>query len=110
MKQILAIVVLVTAALTGCGVKKQPNKPMSVRMVESEIIRMPESWMLDFSKALKWNYCHGLELQAFLDVADMYPEHQEFVDYAISYADTIINEEGNILTYKQERFNIDHVN
>lgn len=110
MKQMLAIAVMIAASFTGCGMRKQSDKPMSVMMVESEISRMPESWMLDFSKALKWNYCHGLELQAFLDVADLYPEHQEFVDYAISYADTIINEEGNILTYKQERFNIDHVN
>ena len=46
----------------------------------------------------------------FRSVADQYPEYQQFVDYAISYTDTIINEEGNILTYKQERFNIDHVN
>lgn len=110
MKQMMAIGMMVATAFTACGGKKQSEEPLSVRMVQSEIARMPESWMLDFSKALKWNYCHGLELQSFLDVADMYPEHQEFVDYAISYADTIINEEGNILTYKQERFNIDHVN
>ena len=35
-----------------------------VRLTDSEIKRNPESWMLDFSKAPKWNYCHGLELQA----------------------------------------------
>jgi unsaturated rhamnogalacturonyl hydrolase len=105
----LAMAVATIFAFTSCKAKKA-DEPMSVRMVQSEIARMPQSWMLDFSKALKWNYCHGLELQAFLDVADMYPEHQEFVDYAVSYADTIINEEGNILTYKQERFNLDHIN
>ena len=100
--------------LPGCSAKKkstvEADKPLSVQMVESEIARMPQSWMLDFSKALKWNYCHGLELQAFLDVADQYPQYQQFVDYAISYADTIVQPDGSILTYKKERFNIDHVN
>ena len=41
-----------------------PELPMSVRMCQSEIIRNPEGWMLDFSTKLKWNYCHGLECQA----------------------------------------------
>ena len=101
---------VITLSLSACTENKQTEVPVSVKMVQSEIVRMPNSWMLDFSKNLKWNYCHGLELQAFLDVVDMYPEHQEFLDYAISYADTIINENGNILTYNKERFNIDHVN
>ena len=109
-KRFFLFATVITLVFSSCTGKDNKEKPMSVRMVESEISRMPESWMLDFSKKLKWNYCHGLELQAFLDVADQYPEYQQFVDYAISYTDTIINEEGNILTYKQERFNIDHVN
>ena len=42
--------------------------PWSVRMAESEMVRCPESWQLDFQTRLKWDYCHGLELQAMLDV------------------------------------------
>ena len=38
--------------------------PWSVRMVRSEMNRCPESWQLDFQPRLKWDYCHGLELQA----------------------------------------------
>ena len=49
-----------------------PDKPWSVRMVESEMARWPESWQLDFQPKLKWDYCHGLELQAMLDVYDRY--------------------------------------
>lgn len=44
------------------------QKCWSVRMAESEMVRNPESWMLDFQPALKWDYCHGLELGAMLDV------------------------------------------
>ena len=34
--------------------------PWSVRMTESEMIRCPKSWQLDFQPKLKWDYCHGL--------------------------------------------------
>ena len=30
------------------------NLPWSVRMTESEMIRYPESWQLDFQPRLKW--------------------------------------------------------
>ena len=30
------------------------NKPWSVRMAESEMVRCPESWQLDFQTRLKW--------------------------------------------------------
>ena len=38
-------------------------KPYSVWMADSEMNRMPESWMTDFAKKPKWDYCNGLELQ-----------------------------------------------
>lgn len=109
-KYCFAILGIVVSIFTSCSSPSKQEEPISIKMAKSEITRMPESWMLDFSKALKWNYCHGLELQSFLDIVDMYPEQKEILDYVISYADTIINEEGQILTYKQDRFNIDHVN
>ena len=43
--------------------KVSDKQPWSVRMVESEMIRCPESWQLDFQPKLKWDYCHGLELK-----------------------------------------------
>ena len=64
---LLAVVPLMGMAQQVCG-----NKPWSVRMAESEMVRCPESWQLDFQTRLKWDYCHGLELQAMLDVYDAY--------------------------------------
>ncbi len=87
------------------------ERPQSIRMVQSEISRMPEAWMIDFSKALKWNYCHGLELQSFMQAAAQYPEYAEQIyDYARAYTDTIIDAEGQIQKYKLTNFTLDHVN
>ena len=93
---LLAAVPLIGMAQQVCG-----NKPWSVRMAESEMVRCPESWQLDFQTRLKWDYCHGLELQAMLDVYDAYGD-KKFFDYAVAYADTMIHQDGSIETYKVE--------
>ncbi len=108
--------------LIGCGVlllfaftswaqskKVATNLPWSVRMVQSEMIRCPQSWQLDFQNTLKWDYCHGLELQAMLDVYDVYADSSIF-NYALAYADTMINDRGEIKTYKLAEYNIDRLN
>ena len=112
MKKTFKIVLFTALAIGCCGSidakKKQkfevdPDLPMSIRMTQSEIIRNPEGWMLDFSKGLKWNYCHGLECQSFLDVHDHYIDNKKyakivapFYTYVKEFADTIINEKGII--------------
>lgn len=85
------------------------NLPWSVRMVESEMIRCPESWQLDFQPKLKWDYCHGLELQSMLDVYDRYGD-QKIYDYALAYADTMVNADGTIKMYKREEYSLDRIN
>ena len=126
MKKTFKILLFTTLALGCCGSidakKKQkfdvnPDLPMSIRMAQSEIIRNPEGWMLDFSQKLKWNYCHGLECQSFLDVYDHYKGEKKyakavapFYTYVKDYADTIINENGIIYGYKKTNYNLDHVN
>jgi unsaturated rhamnogalacturonyl hydrolase len=83
--------------------------PWSVRMVESEMIRCPESWQLDFQPQLKWDYCHGLELQAMLDVYDRYGDGKIY-EYALAYADTMVNDDGTIKLYKLEEYSLDRIN
>lgn len=85
------------------------QKPWSVRMVESEMTRCPESWQLDFQPALKWDYCHGLELGAMLDVYDRYGDKKIF-DYAVAYADTMVNADGSIKKYNREEYSLDRIN
>ncbi|WP_370520902.1 glycoside hydrolase family 105 protein [Bacteroides sp. 214] len=95
--------------MTAMAQQVDKNQPWSVRMVESEMIRCPEAWQLDFQPRLKWDYCHGLELQAMLDVYDAYGDQRIF-DYALAYADTMIHADGSIEAYKLEEYNIDRVN
>jgi unsaturated rhamnogalacturonyl hydrolase len=78
-------------------------------MTESEMKRNPESWMVDFSTRLTWNYCHGFELGAFLDVWEK-TGNQKYFDYVLSYADSIVNEDGSIKTYRPEEYSLDRLN
>lgn len=83
--------------------------PWSVRMAESEMIRCPQAWQLDFQPGLKWDYCHGLELQSMLDVYDRYGDDR-FYTYALAYADTMVNDDGTIKMYRLEEFSLDRLN
>lgn len=104
---LLVLFVCFTSYLLAQQVKS--DQPWSVRMAESEMIRCPESWQLDFQPRLKWDYCHGLELQSMLDVYDRYGD-SKFYEYALAYADTMVNADGTIKKYKLEDYSLDRVN
>ena len=85
------------------------EQPLSRAIVRSEIARSPRASELDHLQGrLKWNYTTGLELLAFLDVykagGDKY-----LLDYVDAWYDEIIDEQGNIQTYKVSRYSTDHV-
>jgi len=84
-------------------------KPYSVWMADSEMKRMPESWMTDFAKKPKWDYCNGLELQAIYMVWKKTADPKYF-NYVKSYTDTIIVPDGSITGYKLQDYNIDKLN
>ncbi len=114
MKTLLQITFAIIAVtmITSCQSEKQKlsdNLTYAVRIADSEMARCPESWQLDFQKTLKWDYCHGVELQAFLNLYEVTGD-EKYKDYAISYADTMINADGSIKTYKLEEYNIDRLN
>ena len=106
MKKELFIGLVLLVTFVNCSPRTLPN---FVRMADSEIKRNPESWMVDFSKDLKWNYCHGLELEAIYDVYRKSGD-KKYYNYALSYADTVINSDGTIKSYKLEEYNIDRLN
>lgn len=97
--------------ITGNETKEQTLDALSyaVRIADSEMIRYPESWQLDFQPTLKWDYCHGLELQAFLQLYDKTGD-KKYLDYTKAYADTMILADGSIKTYRLEEYNIDRLN
>ena len=108
MKKYLFSLLATALLLMSCN-QAEAVKKNYVRMADSEMQRNPESWMVDFSTRLKWNYCHGLELGAIYDVWEMTGD-QKYYDYAVSYADTMIHEDGTIVSYKLEEYNIDRLN
>jgi unsaturated rhamnogalacturonyl hydrolase len=106
MRKIGIFMVVLTFSISVCT---QSVDPYYVRMADSEMQRNPESWMVDFSKELKWNYCHGLELGAILDVWNK-TGNRKYFDYVLSYADSIVNNDGSIKTYRPEEYSLDRLN
>lgn len=91
------------------AIKVSTSAPMSVRMADSDMIRNPKAWMLDFAKEPKWNYTPGLVCSA-IQLVWKKTGDKKYFDYIKGYADDMINEDGTIKTYKPEEYNIDKVN
>lgn len=109
-KTIYSILLLFFVYTTwGCSTDTNESIEYAIRIADSEMVRCPESWQLDFQPGLKWDYCHGLELQAFLDLYKRNGD-KKYLDYALAYADTMIHEDGSITAYKLSEYNIDRVN
>lgn len=79
------------------------------KMATSEIKRNPEGWTLDFNKQPKWEYTHGLVMMAMERVWQETGD-DKYYDYIRNFTDFMINEEGEIKTYKKSDYNIDRIN
>ena len=113
MRRILfsAAALLTLAACSGGGRNLiDGEKPLAVRMIESEMRRNPSPATLDgiAPGSVKWNYTTGLELLAMMDAAAAY-NRPDFDLYAEHYYDTIVQPDASVLTYTRTRYNIDHV-
>ncbi|WP_308993311.1 glycoside hydrolase family 88 protein [Mariniflexile litorale] len=80
-----------------------------ILFANSEIQRFPEAWQLDHGKRLYFGYSQGLGSLAMLKVWK-HTKNKSYLDYVIKWADTIINDEGEIHKYKVETYNIDYIN
>ncbi|MDE5691054.1 MAG: glycoside hydrolase family 88 protein [Alistipes sp.] len=98
------------AACTGHRTLLDSPVPLAVRMAESEIARNPSAVSLDgiAPGKIKWNYTTGLELLAMMDAADAY-DRPDFYEYARRYYDTIVRPDASVITYKKEKYNLDHI-
>lgn len=88
------------------------NKPWSERTALSVMQRSPEAWaMRDFKLMEKpeWAYTYGLVLLGFLRLYEKTGE-QAYLDYAKTYVDQLIDENGKIRGYHIAEFNIDSIN
>jgi unsaturated rhamnogalacturonyl hydrolase len=104
----ICIVFLMGIILLLESFKTQHNS-FAVRMADSEMKRFPQTWMLDFSSKPKWGYSQGLVCKAMLETWKCTGDKKYF-DYAKSYADTMITDQGVIKSYHLEDYNIDQIN
>ena len=85
-----------------------PYKHYSEWMTYSEMKRVPESYMLDFSKKPKWSYVMGIELEGMLDTYLRYGG-EKIRQYCQMYTDTMINAKGDIRGYNILDYNLDNI-
>ncbi|MCY1660467.1 glycoside hydrolase family 88 protein [Chryseobacterium sp. SL1] len=85
------------------------NLKWSERMMLSEIHRFPEAWMLDFSKTQKWTYPTAIVLDG---AEKLYAKtgKKEYYKYISQFGEKLIQEDGTILTYDLDKYNIDMLN
>lgn len=83
--------------------------PIYQRMAASEIQRNPDPRLLDFRDKPKWEYTNGLECLAIFKVWKKTGD-DAFYNYVSSFADSMVNEDASIDTYKLSDYNIDRVN
>ncbi|WP_333853166.1 glycoside hydrolase family 88/105 protein [Epilithonimonas sp.] len=83
--------------------------PWSERMMQSEMKRFPEAWMLDFFKTPKWSYPNGLVLKGAEQLFKKTGK-REYFDYIKGYADELVNADGTIKTYDINKYNLDMLN
>ncbi|UTX48950.1 glycoside hydrolase family 105 protein [Chryseobacterium sp. MA9] len=83
--------------------------PWSQRMLLSEIKRFPEAWMLDYNKAPKWSYPTAIVLEG---AERLYEKtgNKEYYQYIKTFGDTMVKEDGSIVSYDLSKYNIDMLN
>ena len=87
---------------------KNPYQNYSEWLTYSEMKRVPKSYLLDFAKKPRWSYVMGIELEAMLDTYLKYGG-DDIRKYCQLYTDTMINDKGEIRSYKLEDYNLDQI-
>ena len=87
---------------------EKPYKHYSEWMTYSEMQRVPESYLLDFSSKPKWSYVMGIELEGMLDTYLKYGG-EDIRKYCQLYTDTMINAQGEIRGYNILDYNLDNI-
>lgn len=81
----------------------------TIKFADSEMKRFPQAWQLDHGSRLYFGYSQGLGCLAMLKVWKK-TNDRKYLDYVVQWADTIINDKGEIHLYKPETYNIDYIN
>lgn len=106
-KTLISALLIASGALsTTLPVRAQAT---AIRFADSEMTRFPQAWQSDHGKRLYFGYSQGVECCAMLKLWKKTGD-RKYYDYVEQWADTIINNDGNIHLYKVETYNIDYIN
>lgn len=92
----------------ACGQKKGES-PWSVKMADSQMKRHPELWMTENAKTPHWGYTFGLIAKSMIELWK-HTGDEKYYYYAKAYADSLIDENGQIKTYSIDSYNLDNIN
>lgn len=101
-----------TAPVAGVYAPQAENniyKVYAQRFADSEMKRFPEAWQLDHGKRLFFGYAQGVGCCAMLDMWRATDERRYF-DYVEQWADSLINDKGEIHLYNMSDYNLDFIN
>lgn len=85
------------------------SQKTAIQFAESEMKRFPELWQFDHGKRLYFGYTQGLGGKTMLEMWK-HTGDKKYFDYVEQWADTIINDAGEIHLYKVETYNLDYIN
>ena len=106
---ILLAMAMMALPVYACMPKVPHGLDMAVKMASSEMRHFPDILGVDYNNRPVWNYTQGLIAQSMMEVYAATGD-KAFYDYGRSYADKMIDEEGNIKGYKPQEYNIDRLN
>ena len=113
-----SVVLICVMAFTSCKmISQEPankdiviskNLKWSQKMALTLMKRHPEGYMIDDSKAPKWDYVHGLVLHSMEELNKKYPDSR-YPTYIKGYVDALVQNDGTIKSYDFDNYNIDMV-
>ncbi|RNA61531.1 glycoside hydrolase family 88 protein [Chryseobacterium nematophagum] len=83
--------------------------PWSQRMLLSEMKRFPEAWMLDYNKNPKWSYPTAIVLEGAERIYEK-TGNKKYYHYITKFGDTMVKEDGSIVSYDLSKYNLDMLN
>lgn len=98
-----------TQSKTALNEKIPADLPWSQRMLLSEMKRFPEAWMLDYNKSPKWSYPIAIVLEGAERIYEQ-TGNKEYYNYISTFGDTMVKEDGTIVSYDLSKYNIDMLN
>lgn len=106
---LLIPIILILNSASISQTEKSPEKLWSVRIADSFIERTPKYILYDpAATSQRWHYEQGLMLETMKQMF-LYTGNDKYFDYIKQNIDGVIEENGNIKTYRVDEYNIDQI-